>query len=187
MTNCYIHQSGGFAFFAALLKAWSPWAIFKRPSSCGVLDSVAGRHFLSPSFFQSVSPLDLSFLPLLRSLLFSLSSVLAPLPGISGSISFKAHVKGTVCCFKRPLCPAFLPPNLVSPKHFPIARLSRPFSLPPQLPLSTLLSLPISSPTVLNTFFGFVSFFLLGVKSIKSACQWTKTVFEEKVKTKAIR
>lgn len=155
LTNYYIQQSGDFSFFAALLNAWSLWAVFRRPSPSRTRDSVAGRHFLSPSFFQSVFPLDLSFLPLLRSLLLSLSSVLAPLPGIGGSISFKAHVKGTVCCFKRPLCPAFLPPNLVSPKHFPIARLSRPFFLPPQLPLSTLLSLPISSPTVLNTFFLF--------------------------------
>lgn len=64
----------------------------------------------------------------------SLSPIISPLLGISGSISFKAHVKGTVCHFQRPLCPAFLSLNLVSPKHFPIAWLSRPlFS---QLPLA---------------------------------------------------
>lgn len=97
--------------------------------------------------------LDLSFLPCLpRSLsILSLSSVLSPLLGIGGSISFKAHVKGTVCRFQRPLCPAFLPLNLVSPKHFPIAWPSRPlFS---QLPLSSHLSLPLTLPTVLNTFY----------------------------------
>ena len=97
--------------------------------------------------------LDLSFLSSLNLTSFSvsLSSVLSPLLGIGGSISFKAHVKGTVCCFQRPLCPAFLPLNLVSPKHFPIAWPSRPlFS---QLPLSSHLSLHLTFPTVLNTFF----------------------------------
>lgn len=95
--------------------------------------------------------LDLSFLPSPQSLsILSLSSVLSPLLGIGGSISFKAHVKGTVCRFQRPLCPAFLPLNLVSPKHFPIAWPSRP--LFPQLPLSSHLSLPLTLPTVLNTF-----------------------------------
>lgn len=77
----------------------------------------------------------ISFFPFLSSFSFhSLSPIISPLLGISGSISFKAHVKGTVCHFQRPLCPAFLSLNLVSPKHFPIAWLSRPlFS---QLPLA---------------------------------------------------
>lgn len=88
----------------------------------------------------------LSFFPasllvhLLPSPSLSLSLLYPLFLGIGGSISFKAHVKGTVCCFQRPLCPAFLPLNLVSPKHFPIAWLSRPlFS---QLPLSS----PVLSP-----------------------------------------
>lgn len=67
--------------------------------------------------------LNLLFLPSLHFPLFLHSF---PLLGIESSISFKAHVKGTVCCFQRLLCPAFLPPNLVSLKHFPIPLLSRP-------------------------------------------------------------
>lgn len=93
---------------------------------------------LRPPFPWSLLP-SLSLSPLFLS-----SSLHLPLFGISSSISFKAHVKGTVYCFQRPLCPAFLPLNLVSPKHFPIAGLSRLFS-PSSLPFSSQLSLLLKS------------------------------------------
>lgn len=127
-------------------------AVFFR-SSLPSLSFVSRR---LPSLFSALLllvHLSLDLLPLLPQPLSipSLSSVLSPLLGIGGSISFKTHVKGTVCRFQRPLCPAFLPLNLVSPKHFPIAWPSRPlFS---QLPLSSHLPLPLILPTVLNTFF----------------------------------
>lgn len=86
---------------------------------------------LSPSYRWSILPFP--SLSLFHS--SSLPSVLSLLLGIGSSISFKAHVKGTVCQFQRLLYPPFLPLNLVSPKHFPIAWLSRPlFSCPPSLP-----------------------------------------------------
>lgn len=120
-THYIYHEPNSTAFFR-----------FSLPSLCFVLCRL-------PSLFSALLLLVHLSLDLLPSLpqplaILSLSSVLSPLLGIGGSISFKTHVKGTVCCSQRPLCPAFLPPNLVSPKHFPIAWPSRPlFS---QLPLS---------------------------------------------------
>lgn len=148
------------------LKSVLNWSILHRPQTCTDAFILITPIMTKPlsSFLKFCPPLsvallllvhlslDLSlpFLPQSLSIL-SLSSVLSPLLGIGGSISFKAHVKGTVCRFQRPLCPAFLPLNLVSPKHFPIAWPSRPlFS---QLPLSSHLSLPLARPTVLNTFY----------------------------------
>lgn len=113
----------------------------------------------SPSFSPSVPSLSLAR--------FSLSPLFLPsFSGIGGSISFKAHVKGTVCHFQRPLCPLFLSPNLVSPKHFPIARPSRPFfsQLPPHL------SRPLTLPTVLNTFI-LKSLSMMSVSADSSAIQ----------------
>lgn len=89
------------------------------------LSGVKRIHF-SMSLLSDHLPLDLSFL-LSVSPHYFYPSPSTSLFGIGSSISFKAHVKGTVCCFQRPLCPAFLLLNLVSPKHFPIAGLSRPF------------------------------------------------------------
>lgn len=111
------------------------------------LSCFACCNFLSPSSLPLIFP---SFSSLRLCPFSPFPPLFPPVLGISGSISFKAHVRGTVCCFQRPLCPAFLPLNLVSPKHFPIAWPSRPvFS---QLPLSCL-SLPLIPPTALNTFF----------------------------------
>ena len=116
------------------------------------VSSRLGRpQFSPPSYFSLHLSLDL--LPSLPQPLaiLSLSSVLSPLLGIGGSISFKTHVKGTVCRFQRPLCPAFLPLNLVSPKT-----LSHSMAVsPPFLPatLSSRRPLPLILPTVLNTFY----------------------------------
>lgn len=78
--------------------------------------SFACWNFLSPSSFPLIFP-SLSSLGLCSFSPFR--SFLPPVLGISGSISFKAHVRGTVCCFQRPLCPAFLLLNLVPQNTFP--------------------------------------------------------------------
>lgn len=112
------------------------------------LSRFARCNFLSPSSLSLIFP---SFSSLRLCPFSPFPPFFVPILGISGSISFKAHVRGTVCCFQRPLCPAFLPLNLVSPKHFPIAWPSRPvFSqLPHVLPFPS--SYPSNHPKYIFT------------------------------------